>query len=160
MPNSKHRRNGKKRPTQARPMTDSRMRKNQAYGQPCPHDLLVEEFGDEGAEWLAEEYERPLNLADFELEKAIRCGTLAMDHPRRGAVEYTVAQVSHTLQMTIKVTLGLALRQGLVTQQQVDEVDCGEVNHEEDGPDILRADHWSDGLFLNERGLWNFGGAE
>ncbi|MFD8516503.1 hypothetical protein ACFV27_36860 [Streptomyces antimycoticus] len=160
MPTSKHRRNGKKRPTRARPTTSSRMRKNRAYDQPCPRDLLVEEFGDEGAQWLTEEYERPLNLADLELEKAIRRGTLVMDHPERGVVEYTVAQVSRALQLTTKVTLGLALREGLVTQQQVDEVDCGEVNHEEDGPDILRADHWSEGLFLNERGLWNFGAGE
>lgn len=159
MPKSKHRRNGKNRPSKRHlPEARQTRAKHPHYAQPCPHELLVEEFGDEGAEWLADEYERPLNLADLELEKAIRFGAFTLDHPERGAEEWPLSTLSHTLHLTTQVILVAARREGLLTQGQLEEVDFGNLDHEEDGPTNIRGSHWANSLFLNDRGLWDFGG--
>ncbi|MFE4915898.1 hypothetical protein ACFRCX_30815 [Streptomyces sp. NPDC056652] len=150
--NSKNRSAGKRRSA-----VTSAFRKHAFYSQPCPLDLLVQEFGEDGAQWLTDEYERPLNMADLKLEQCIRVGEFTMDHPDNGATKYSLREVSETLEMTIQLILDRGRREGLLTEAQLRETDHGmDVDHEVDGPDIIRQHHWVGGLVLNHRNMWDF----
>jgi len=159
MPKSKHRRTGKSRPASKRATRpNSTPQQNRLYAQPCPDEALINEFGEEGVEWLMTEYGRSLNLADLELEKAIKADRFTMDHPVDGATEYTLAELSTTLWTLIQVVLDEGRRQGVMTESELEETSGGGVvDHSEGGPGLIRNGHWAGWLFLNQRGMWDFG---
>lgn len=160
MPKSKHRRNGKPRPTGRATRVLPTPSRSPLYDEPCPDDLLIEEFGEEGADWLVAEYERPLNRADLELEKAIRNGHFTLEHPTKGPVPYTLEDLSTTLWATISLVLKAARQQGLLTDSEVEKVGGGGNLADDAVPVCVRDSHAGGFLYLNQRGLWDFGEGE
>lgn len=148
------RRSGRSRGAAAAP------KKHPDYALACPEEQLVDEFGEEGAQWLMDEYERPLTLADLKLEQAIRRDAFVMDHPDKGPTTYTVQQISQTVDMTLATIEWLADQAGVLTPEQAREIEEREaldpIDHATEGVDVVRETHQAGGLLLNHRGMWTF----
>lgn len=162
MPKSKKRRNAKpksRRNPFAASMPAARP-KHPGYDQQCPEDLLVEEFGEEGAAWLHDEYEGPLTVADFRLEQCIRRDAFVMDDPFTGPATCTAQQISELLEMTYQVVTALAASAGTMTDAQARELAeieaLGPIDHAADGVDMVREAHQADAIYLNDRDRWDF----
>jgi hypothetical protein len=112
--------------------------KHPGYTQTCPPDRLIDEFGEEGAEWLQGEYGGPLTVADFRLEQCIRRDEFILDDPIDGPVPSTAEQISRLLEMTFQVAVAMARQQGPLPEHLARE--AAEV--EADGP--------------NDRDRWDF----
>jgi hypothetical protein len=170
MPKSRKRRNAKPkrdlRTVQRKltaPMPSPRP-KHPGYTQPCPADQLIDEFGEEGAQWLTDEYERPLTVADFHLEQAIRRDEFILDDPFTGPATCTASQVSKTIEMSFQVLFALADKQGVLTPEMSSEIEeCGlmeSIDHDAEGADAVRQAHLAGAIYLNDRGMWDFPGDE
>lgn len=163
MPKKKRRTNhaklGNRRHTQA----SAASRRHADYKQPCPDHQLIEEFGEEGAQWLLDKYQRPLNMADFQLENAIRRDVFVMDDPFTGPVTYTAQKISETLDMTFRFIVLMATQAGTLTHEQAreaEEINADPFDHAADGPDVVREAHREGALILNHRGMWDFSEGE
>lgn len=141
--------------------------KHPGHGRPCPVDDLIDEFGEDGAHWLQEEYGRPLTVADFVLEQCIRRDEFVVDDPLRGPSTMTAEQISKWLDTTFRVFLlmakdaaeesGVALpadTAALIAELEEEEP----VNHADAGADTVRGVYLEGELFLNDRGLWDLAG--
>jgi hypothetical protein len=138
--------------------------KHPGYDQICPDGVLIEEFGEEGAVWLQEEYGRPPTLAEFRLEHSIRTNEFLLDDPFKGPDVTTAEEISKVVEMTAMVILAMAEQQGVLTEEQAHEVadirTMAPVNHAAEGIDVVRGAFQDGGFFLNDRGMWDFSGAE
>lgn len=183
MPKSRKRRTAKPKTTR-RPMpksTSEELRrrfntpirgprpKHPGYDQFCPVDQLIEEFGEDGADWLQEEYRRPLTVADFRLEQCIRRDEFILDDPLDGPSTMTAEKISKWLDMTFQVVAimakdearkrGVALPDELA--QQIAEHEGEEsTNHAAEGADTVRGMYLEGELFLNDRDMWDLAGGE
>ncbi|MFF3733366.1 hypothetical protein ACFYXM_24380 [Streptomyces sp. NPDC002476] len=134
--------------------------KHPSYGQVCPDDVLIDEFGEEGAAWLQEEYGRPLTLAEFSLEHSIRTDDFLLDDPFTGPKITTAEKISKMIEMTADVILAMAEQQGVLSTEQAREVAdikaMPRADHAAEGADVVRAAFDTGGIFLNDRGRWDF----
>ncbi|MFG2629956.1 hypothetical protein [Streptomyces sp. NPDC048473] len=134
--------------------------KHSSYGQVCPDDVLIDEFGEEGATWLQEEYGRPLTLAEFSLEHSIRTDEFLLDDPFTGPETATAEEISKVIEMTTDAILTMAEQQGVLNKEQAREVAetkaMSPINHTAEGIDVVRIAFATGGLFLNDRGMWDF----
>jgi hypothetical protein len=170
MPKSRKRRTAKPKNTRKNlrqaltaPMPDPRP-KHPDYDHVCPDDVLIEEFGEEGANWLQEDYGHPLTKAEFRLEQCIRTDKFVLDDPFKGPETVTAEEISKVIEMTSLVVLAMAEQQGVLTDQQVREVAeiqaMDPVDHATEGIEVLRNAFQDGGFFLNDRGMWDFAGDE
>lgn len=131
--------------------------KHPSYGQVCPDDVLIDEFGEEGAAWLQEEYGRPLTLAEFSLEHSIRTDEFLLDDPFTGPEVTTAEKISKVIEMTADVILAMAEQQGVLNAEQAREVEdikaMPRVDHAAEGVDVVRIAFETGGIFLNDRGM-------
>lgn len=170
MPKSKKRRTAKPRrmPKNMRegmlrklaaPMPDPRPR-HPGYGQACPEDVLIEEFGEEGTDWLRTEYGRQLTVADFQFEQCIRKNEFVLDDPFEGPQTVTYEEISKTIDMTSMVILTLAQQQGVLPKElgrEVRELQAlGPMDHAAEGIEVVRSVFQDGGFYLNDRGMWDF----
>ncbi|MET9734504.1 hypothetical protein ABZZ79_28860 [Streptomyces sp. NPDC006458] len=157
----------KRRRTPRRPAKSGRSRgaaatprKHPDYDLACPEELLVDEFGEEGAQWLFDAYERPLTMADLKLEQAIRRDAFLMDDPFTGPAMCSAQQISQILDMTLHVAAALADQAGTITAEQAREIEqldaVGPIDHAAEGVDVVREAHREGVLLLNHRGMWDF----
>ena len=171
MPKSKKRRTAKPRrmPKNMRedmmrklaaPMPDPRPR-HPGYGQACPADVLIEEFGEEGADWLCTEYGRQLTVAEFRLEQCIRTNEFVLDDPFEGPQTVTYEQISKIIDTTSMVILSMAQQQGVLPKavdREVRELQALDpVDHAAEGIEVVRTVFQDGGFFLNDRDMWDFG---
>lgn len=135
--------------------------KHTGYEQVCSDEVMIDEFGEEGATWLLEEYGRPLTLAEFTLERSIRMDDFLMDDPFTGPEVITAAQLSKVLTMTTDFILSMAEQQEVLSPEQargVSEIKAmPPVNHAAEGIDVVRIAFQDGAIFLNDRGMWDFG---
>ncbi|MFF8619220.1 hypothetical protein [Streptomyces sp. NPDC015350] len=95
--------------------------KHPSYEQACPDDVLIDEFGEEGATWLRGEYGRPLTLAEFGLEHSIRTNEFLLDDPFTGPKTTTAEEISKMIGLTTDVILAMAKQQGVLSAEQARE---------------------------------------
>ncbi|WP_046249559.1 hypothetical protein [Streptomyces sp. MBT28] len=134
--------------------------KHPGYEQTCPTDRLVDEFGEEGADWLQETYSRPLTVAEFRLEQCIRKDQFVLDDPLRGPDTVTTESISKVLEMTAVVLLEMARQQGVLTDEQAREAAeiaaMGPMDHATEGVDVVRNAFQDGAFFLNNRDMWEY----
>ncbi|WP_097865740.1 hypothetical protein [Streptomyces sp. rh34] len=127
----------------------------------CPASVLFDEFGEDGAEWLQEEYERPLTIPEFKLERGIRRDEFLMDDPFTGPRVETAEMLSRVIVMTSDVILTLAENQNVLSVEAAREVAemraLPPVDHAAEGFDIVREAFAVGAIFLNDRDMWDFG---
>lgn len=156
----KKRRTSKGRPaSRSAQQTRTTSGRHAAYTQPCSDDLLIDEFGEEGGQWLLDEYQRPLTMADFQLEQCIRRDAFVMDDPFTGPVTYTAQKISETLEMTFQVIVAMAAQAGTLTDEQAreaEEINADPIDHAVQGPGVVREAHREGELLLTRRGMWDF----
>ena len=170
MPKSKKRRTAKPR-RMPKNMREDMLRKLTApmpeprpqhpgYEQNCPADLLVDEFGDEGADWLCTEYGRQLTVAEFHLEQCILKNEFVLDDPFEGPRTVTYEVLSRTIDMTSMVILSMAQQQGVLTAEQDREVRelqaLGPMDYAAEGIEVVRGAFRDGAVFLNDQGMWGF----
>lgn len=166
MPKSRKRRTAKtKKPVGqlhqrlAAPMPAARP-KHPGYGQQCPPERLIDEFGEGGAEWLQDEYAGPLTIADFRLEQCIRRDEFILDDPIDGPVPSTAEKISRLLETTFQVAVAMARQQGPLPAhlaQEVAELEAEDpIDHAADGADTVREAYRADAIYLNDRDRWDF----
>ncbi|MFF8423122.1 hypothetical protein [Streptomyces sp. NPDC015680] len=166
MPKSRKRRTARPRDLRkelhrrlAAPLSEPRP-KHSCYEQVCPDDVLIDEFGEEGATWLQEEYGRPLTLAEFSLEHSIRTDEFLLDDPFTGPEVTTAEKISKVIETTTDVILAMAEQQGVLNEEQTREVAETKamlpVDHAAEGADVVRIAFETGGFFLNDRGMWDF----
>lgn len=144
--------------------------KHPGYNQSCSVNELIEEFGEDGADWLQEEYGRPLTIADFRLEQCIRRDAFIVDDPINGPSTMTAEKISKWLDMTFQVVAlmakdaarqsGVPLPAELAEQLAEQEKDQEAFNHAAEGADTVRGLYLEGELFLNDRGMWDLAGGE
>ncbi|MER8087838.1 hypothetical protein ACIO6T_37200 [Streptomyces sp. NPDC087532] len=167
MPKSRKRRTARPRDLRknlrrrlATPLREPRP-KHPSYEQVCPGDVLIDEFGEEGAAWLQEEYGQPLTLAEFSLEHSIRTDEFLLDDPFTGPEATTAEEISKVIEMTADVILAMAEQQGVLNAGQAREVAdikaMPPVDHAAEGIDVVRIAFETGRIFLNDRGMWDFG---
>lgn len=165
MPKSKKRRNANPKSLRkdlrralAAPMPAPRP-KHPGYDQVCSDDVLIKEFGEEGADWLQEEYGRPLTMADFQFEKCIRKDAFVLDDPFRGPETVRAESISKMIGMTAMVIVGMAQQQGVLTDAQTRELAEIEamdpVDHAAEGVGVVRLAFQDGIVFLNDRDMWD-----
>lgn len=133
-------------------------RKHPGYRQLCGDDQLIDEFGEEGAQWLIEEYQRPLTVDDLRLEQGIRRDAFVLDDPLRGPSTSTAQQIGQMIDMTLSAIIGLASVAGTLTVEQAREANellADPLDQAESPADVVREAHEAGILFLNERGMWD-----
>lgn len=168
MPESRKRRTAKPKNTRKNlrrvltaPMPDPRP-KHADYDHVCPDDALVEEFGEEGANWLQEEYGQPLTRAAFRLEQCIRRDEFVLDDPFKGPETVAAEEISKVVEMTALVILAMAEQQGVLTDQQAREASeiqaMDPFDHAAEGIEVVRNAFQDGSFFLNDRGMWDFAG--
>lgn len=170
MPKSRKRRTTKQKTSRPRSLLErgnepmpGPHRKHPGYNQLCPVDDLIEEFGEEGADWLLDEYEAPLTVADFQLERCIRRDEFVLDDPLAGPTTMTAEKISEWLDLTFRVAAQMAKNavvKGAVLPpelaQAIAERDQEEpVNHADVGADTVRGMYLEGLFFLNDRGMWD-----
>ena len=170
MPKSRKRRNAKPknmrnhlRRALTAPMPAPRP-KHSSYDQTCNADVRIGEFGEEGADWLQEEYGRPLTMAEFQLEQCIRTDAFVLDDPFKGPETVGAEEISKVVEMTALVILAMADQQGVLTDEQAREAAeiqaMDPMNHAAEGIDVVRSAFQDGSFFLNDRGMWDFAGDE
>ncbi|WP_143657779.1 hypothetical protein [Streptomyces sp. MNU77] len=131
------------------------------YGKMCPAAVLFDEFGEDGADWLQDEYERPLTIPEFKLERGIRWDEFLMDDPFTGPRAETAETISRVIVMTSDIILTLAENQNVLSAEQAREVAemraLPPVDHASEGFDIVREAFAVGAIFLNDRDMWEFG---
>ncbi|MFI5753114.1 hypothetical protein ACIBBE_46630 [Streptomyces sp. NPDC051644] len=166
MPKSRKRRTARPRDLRkdlrrrlAAPLSEPRP-KHPSYEQVCPDDVLIDEFGEEGAAWLQEEYGRPLTLAEFSLEHSIRADEFVLDDPFTGPEVTTAEKISKVIETTTDVILAMAEQQGVLNAEQAREVAdikaVPPVDHAAEDIDVVRIAFDMGAIFLNDRGMWDF----
>ncbi|MEU4507205.1 hypothetical protein [Streptomyces sp. NPDC024089] len=131
-----------------------------SYEQVCPDDVLIDEFSEEGAAWLQEEYGRPLTLAEFSPEHSIRMDEFLLDDPFTGPEVTTAEKISKVIEMTADVIPATAGQQGVLKEEQAREVaetkSMPLVDHATESADAVRIAFETGGFFPNDRGMWDF----
>ncbi|MFJ2883379.1 hypothetical protein [Streptomyces sp. NPDC087272] len=166
MPKSRKRRTARPRDLReelhrrlAAPLSEPRP-KHPSYDQVCPDDVLIDEFGKEGATWLQEEYGRPLTLAEFSLEHSIRTDEFALDDPFTGPEVTTAEEISKVIETTTDVILAMAGQQGVLNAEQAREVAdikaMPSIDHATEAIDVVRAAFETRRIFFNDRSTWDF----
>ncbi|HVK18537.1 MAG TPA: hypothetical protein VM533_16500, partial [Fimbriiglobus sp.] len=137
--------------------------KHPGYTQTCPDNLLIEEFGEEGAAWLQDEYGRPLTRAEFQLEQCIRRDAFVLDDPFTGPDTVTAEKISEILDLTFQVSMLIAKDAGLnhpLIQEAEELAALDPVDHAAEGADVAREAYRCGAIRLNARGMWDFGDEE
>ncbi|NUQ95835.1 MAG: hypothetical protein HOY79_04500 [Streptomyces sp.] len=181
MPKSRKRRNIKPKPKAAtrRAMTDADRAelvrrlttplpgprpKHFGYAQTCPQDQLIDEFGEDGASWLQEEYQGPLSAAEFRLEQCIRRDEFVLDDPFTGPDTTTAEKISRMLEATFQFTVATARQAGTLTdaqEREAAEVEAqGPIDHAADSADVVREAFQAGVIFLNDRNMWDLSDGE
>ncbi|MGP4091686.1 hypothetical protein [Streptomyces sp. KR55] len=115
---------------------------------------------NKATQWLIDEYQRPLTMADLKLEQAIRRDAFVMDDPFTGPAMCAAQQISQILEMTLHVAASLADQAGTLTPEQAREIGqldaMGPIDHAAEGVDVVREAHQEGVLLLNHRGMWDF----
>ncbi|MET8816435.1 hypothetical protein ABZW47_31095 [Streptomyces sp. NPDC004549] len=134
--------------------------KHPQHDQVCPADALIEEFGEENANWLQEEYGRPLTVAEFRLEQCIRKDEFVMDDPFKGPRTVPAEVVSKVIELTATLVYAMAEQQGVLTDEQARELAeiraMDPLDHAAEGFDVVRSAFEDGSLILNDRGMWAF----
>ncbi|WP_435606571.1 hypothetical protein [Streptomyces ardesiacus] len=134
--------------------------KHPNHDQTCPTNRVVDEFGDDGADWLQETYGRPLTVAEFRLEQCIRKDAFVLDDPLRGPDTVTTESISKVLEMMAVVLLEMARQQGVLTEEQereAAEIEAMEpTDHATEGVDVVRSAFRDGVFFLNDRDMWEY----
>ena len=144
------------------PLPDPRP-KHPGYDQACPVDELIAEFGEDGAQWLVEEYERPLTVAEFMLEQGIRRDAFVLDDPFTGPETVTAQKISEMLDMTFQVSVHWAKDAGWsgpLLKEAEELAALGPIDHAAEGADVVREAFAAGAIFLNDRARWDFGDGE
>lgn len=138
---------------------DTLTRRHADYQRLCNNDRLVEEFSEEGAQWLLDEYQGPLNVAEFKLEQAIRRDSFMMDNPFAGPTACTARQIGQMIDTTLRFIAEAVSQAGKLTANQAREVEellSNPLELAENEADVVREAHEEGVLLLNHRNLWAF----
>ncbi|MEU2181042.1 hypothetical protein [Streptomyces thermolilacinus] len=153
----------KRRPARRKPpratAPNAMTRKHADYRRLSTDEQLVEEFGEEAAQWLLDEYEGPLNVAEFKLEQAIRRDSFIMDNPLAGPTVCTARQIGQMIDDTLRSIAEAADQAGKLTADQAREVEellNNPLDLAENHADVVREAHVEGVILLNSRDLWSF----